>query len=154
MTILCIWPWERFRPSVWKRLQKKKWKRKKRYLMFNFHWEKSSQQSKTARYCQTPMKTKIVSFGSYVWLFLPDFPQTEIACWNSICYQLEQFPRASLGKTCVHWAYFVVNWECCDNTLLQCKTCLHAVYHRPIMGVREGILLRGRKNCPENNKLL
>jgi len=34
----------------------------------------------TARYCKTPMKSKIVNFGSYVWLFLPDFPQTEIAC--------------------------------------------------------------------------
>jgi len=34
-TILCIWAWERFRPSVWKRLQKK-WNRKHRYLMFNF----------------------------------------------------------------------------------------------------------------------
>jgi len=31
--------------------------------------------------CKTPMKSKIVSFVSYVWLFLPDFPQTEIACW-------------------------------------------------------------------------
>jgi len=28
-TILCIWAWERFRPSACKRLQKK-WKRKKR----------------------------------------------------------------------------------------------------------------------------
>jgi len=39
-------------------------------------------------------------------------------------------------------------------TLLLCKTYLHAVYHRPIIGVREGILLRGQKNCPENNNLL
>jgi len=48
--------------------------------MFNFHRQKSSQQRKTARYCKTPIKSKIVSFGSYVWLFLLDFPQTEIAC--------------------------------------------------------------------------
>ena len=53
--------------------------------MPNFHWQKSSQQRKTARYCKTPMKIKIVSFGSYVWLFLPDVPQTEIAGWNSMC---------------------------------------------------------------------
>jgi len=26
----------------------------------------------------------------------------------------------------------VVSWGCCDNTLLLCKTCLHAVYHRPM----------------------
>ena len=25
----------------------------------------------------------------------------------------------------------MVNRGCCDNTLLLCKTCLHAVYHRP-----------------------
>jgi len=30
------------------------------------------------------MKNKIDSIGSYVWLFLLDFPQTEIACWNSV----------------------------------------------------------------------
>jgi len=50
-----------------------------------FHSHKSSQQRKTARYCKTPMNSNAVSFGSYVWLFLLDFPQTEIACWNSIC---------------------------------------------------------------------
>jgi len=49
--------------------------------MFNFPLtKKSTQQRKTAIYCKTPMKSKIVSFGSYVWLFLLDFPQTEIAC--------------------------------------------------------------------------
>ena len=53
------------------------------------------------------------------------------------------FSRTSLEETCLHWAYFVVNSGCCDNTLLLCKTCLHAVYHRPIIGVRKGILLRG-----------
>ena len=44
---------------------------------------KSSQQRKTARHCGTPMKSNIVSIGCYVWLLL-DYPQTEIACWNSI----------------------------------------------------------------------
>jgi len=40
----------------------------------------------SARHCKTPMKmkNKIDSIGSYVWLFLLDFPQTEIACWNSV----------------------------------------------------------------------
>jgi len=68
--------------------------------MFNFHWQRSSQQHKTARYSKTPMKSKIVSFGSYVWLFLPDFPQTEIACWNSICQlnQVEQFLASFAGE--------------------------------------------------------
>jgi len=46
--------------------------------MFNFPLTKSSQQRKTAE--KTPMKSNIVSIGSYVWLFLLDFAQTEIAC--------------------------------------------------------------------------
>jgi len=49
-------------------------------LMFNFALTKSSQQRKTDRHCKIPMKNNIVSIGSYVWLFLLDFPQTEIAC--------------------------------------------------------------------------
>ena len=53
--------------------------------MFNFPLTKSLQQRKTASNCKTPMKSKIVSIGSYVWLFLLDFPQTEIACWNQGC---------------------------------------------------------------------
>ena len=48
----------------------------------------------------------------------------------------------------------MVNWGYCDNTLLLCKTCLHAVYHRPIMGGREGFYWGAEKNCPENNNLL
>jgi len=46
--------------------------------MFNFPLTKSSQQHcKTSRECKTPMKNNIVSIGSYVWLFLLDFAQTE-----------------------------------------------------------------------------
>jgi len=48
--------------------------------MFNFPLTKNSQQRKTVRHCKTPTKSKIVSIESYVWLFLQDFPQTEIAC--------------------------------------------------------------------------
>jgi len=85
-TILCIWAWERCRPFVWKRLLKKNEKEKKRYLIdAQFPLTKSSKQRKTARHCKTPTKSNIVSIGSYVWLFLQDFPQTVIACLNSIC---------------------------------------------------------------------
>jgi len=85
-TILCIWARESCRPSVWKRLQKKKKKKKtERFIIdVEFPLTKSSQQRKTARHCKTPMKRDIVSIASYVCLFLPDFPQTVIACWNSI----------------------------------------------------------------------
>jgi len=54
--------------------------------MFNFPLTQSSQQHKTARHCTTPMESNIVSIGSYVWLFLLDFAQTEIAWCNSICH--------------------------------------------------------------------
>jgi len=54
------------------------------WLMFNFPLTKSLQQRKIARHFKTPMKSNIVSIGSYVWLFLLDFTQTEIACWSSI----------------------------------------------------------------------
>jgi len=91
-TILCIWVWKRCRQSVCKRLQKENEKNGTE-VMFKFPLTKSLQQRKTARHCKTPMKSNIVSIGSYVWLFLQDFPQTEMAYWNSICQlnQLEQF---------------------------------------------------------------
>jgi len=75
-TILCIWAWDRCRPSVWIESGSKKGMEKK---MFNSPLTKSSQQRKTTRHCKTPMKSNIVSIGSYVWLFLLDFLQTEIA---------------------------------------------------------------------------
>jgi len=37
--------------------------------MFNFALTNSSHQRKTARHCKAPMKSNIVSIGSYVWLF-------------------------------------------------------------------------------------
>ena len=48
--------------------------------MFNFPLTKKPATTQDHQILQTPMKSKIVSFGSYVWLFLLDFPQTEIAC--------------------------------------------------------------------------
>jgi len=103
--------------------------------MFSFPLTKSSQQRKIARDCKTPMESNAVSIRSYVWLFLLDFAQTEIACWSSICYsnQLEQFLVSFTGKNVFTLGLLhMVGWGCCDNTLLLCKTCLHAVNHRPI----------------------
>ena len=122
--------------SCLKAVTKKEWKRKNGTWCSIFHWQKSSQERKTARYCKTPMKSKMVSFGSHVWLFLLDFPQTEIACWNS-----EQFLASFTGKDVSTLG--LLHGGCCDNTLLLCKACLHclhALYHRPITGVREGML--------------
>jgi len=47
--------------------------------MFNYSLTKSSQQRKTPRHCKSQMKSNIASIGSYVWLFLLDFAQSEIA---------------------------------------------------------------------------
>ena len=79
---------------------------------------------------------KKLRIGSYVWLFLQDFQQTEIDCWNSICLlnQLEQFLVSFAGKNVSTLRIFHVDsWGCRDDTLLLCKTCLHAVYHRPMV---------------------
>jgi len=69
--------------------------------MFNFPLTKSSQQRKTARHCKTRMESNIVSIGSYVWLFLLDFPQTEIAWCSSTLLRsatVEQFLVSFTGK--------------------------------------------------------
>jgi len=64
-----------------------------------------------------------------------DCPQTEIACWNSIrlckVNQLEPFLVRFIWKNVSALGLLhMVSWGCCDNTLLMCKTCLHAVYHQ------------------------
>jgi len=46
-------------------------KKKKTVLDVQFSTDKKAR--KTARYCTTPVKSRIASFGSYVWLFLLDF---------------------------------------------------------------------------------
>jgi len=55
-------------------------KNKKTVLDVQFPLTKKVATTQDRQILQTPMKSKIVSFGSHVWLFLPDFPQTEIAC--------------------------------------------------------------------------
>jgi len=57
---------------------------KKKKMVLNgclvFHCQKARNNARTARHCKTRMKSNIVSIGSYVWWFLQDFPQTEVAC--------------------------------------------------------------------------
>jgi len=43
--------------------------------------------------------------------------------------------NAKKVSTVPHLPYFIihmVSWGCCDKTLLLCKPCLRAVYHRPM----------------------
>jgi len=102
--------------------------------MFNFPLTKSSQQRKTARHCKTPMKSNIVSIGSYVWLFLLDFAQTEIACWNSACLnKLEQFLVSFTRRNVsILRLFHMVSWGCCENTFAAVQNlssrCLPSVY--------------------------
>jgi len=104
--------------------------------MFKFPLTKTSQQRKTARHCKTPMESNIVSIGSYDWLFLLDFPQTEIAWCSSMLFRsatAQQFLVSFTGKNVSRLGLLhMVNRGCCENTLVLCKTCLHAVYYRPM----------------------
>jgi len=75
--------------------------------MINFPLIKSSQQSKAARHGKTPMKSNVVSIGYYVLLFLLDFPQTEIACRNSMLVKSSRtVPRELYWENCVYIIVF------------------------------------------------
>jgi len=82
------------------------------------------------------MESNIASIGSYVWLFLLDFPQTEIAWCSSTLFRSAtegQFFVSFTGKNASRLGLLhMVNRGCCENILLLCKTCLYAVYHRPM----------------------
>jgi len=65
-----------------KAVTEKEWKT--RYLIdAQFSTDKKLATTQERQTLQIPMKSNIVSIESYLWLFLPDFPQIEIACWNS-----------------------------------------------------------------------
>jgi len=80
------------------------------------------------------MESNIARIGSYLLLFLQDFRQTDIAwCILFRSATVEQFLVSFTGKKVPRLDLFhMVNRECCENTLLLCKSCLHAVYHRPM----------------------
>jgi len=117
-TIVCIWVWERCRPSLWKWLQKKNEKEKRYLLMFNFPLTKSLQQGKkTARKKQ---------YFQYCILCLVVFTRFRAnrdcllkLCVNQISKKfLVSFTRkyvSTLGL--LH----MVSWGWCNNTLLLCK---------------------------------
>jgi len=80
-TILCIWAWERFTPSVWKRLQKKDEKEKTILLWCSiFHWQKARNKARPPYIVKLRRKAIL----SVLDPMLDCFAQTEIACWNSI----------------------------------------------------------------------
>ena len=118
-TMACIWAWERCRPSVWKRLQKKNETEKNgAWLMFSFPLTKTSQQRKTARHCKTPMKSHIVILRLVVFTRFP----ANRDCLLKL-YMLVKSARTvfrEFGKTCLHWAYFIWLTESVGTILCCC----------------------------------
>jgi len=145
MTILCIWAWERFRPSVWKRLQKNNEKEKNGTLCVNFHWRKSSQHRQIL---QNSDEKQDCQFWILRLVVFTRFPANRDCLLkpNMLVKSARTVSRELHWGKRLQWAYFVVNWGCCDNTLLLCKSCRHAAYH--IIGVREGILLKWAEKLP------
>jgi len=131
-TILCTWVWERCRPSLWKWLRKRK---KMVLIVVQFSTEKklattqdrqTLQNSDEKQYCQYWILRLVV--------FLLDLAQIDCllklymlvkSAWT-VSSELDWEKVSTLGL--LH----MVSWGCCDNTLLLWKTCLHAVYHRPM----------------------
>ena len=69
-----------------KAVTEKEWKRKKRYLIdVQSSTYKKLATTQDRQTLQNPDESHVVSIASHVWLFLQDFPQTDIACWNPIC---------------------------------------------------------------------
>jgi len=107
-TKLCICAWERFKSSVWKRLQKK-WKRNKRHLT-------DVQISTDKNLARPPDTAKLrwkailsvldPTFGCFYWI-----SRKQRLLGAALCYldQLQQnsFSWALLVKTCLGWAYFI-----------------------------------------------
>jgi len=61
--------------------------------MFNFPLTNSSQQRKTVRHCKTPMKSNILSIGSYVWFVFTRFPANRDCLLNFYVYMLVKSAR-------------------------------------------------------------
>jgi len=94
-TILCIRAWERFRPSVWKWLQKMNER-----TDIQFFADKELATTQDLRHYKSPMKSNIVSIGSYVWLFLTRFSANR-HCLLKLCIRGLQtfFPTATQCTT-------------------------------------------------------
>jgi len=131
-TILCIWAWERRRPSVWKRLQKKQWKRKKRYLIdVQFSTDKKLATTQDHQTLQNSDEKQDCQYWILRLVLFTRFHKNRDCLLKLYyCYQLEQFLMNFTGKNVSTLGLLhMVTWGCCDNTLLLCKTCLHAVYY-------------------------
>jgi len=122
MTMLCIWTWERFRPSVWKWLQRQNEKEKRHLIDVQFSTDKklTTGQDRQKKAIFSVLDPTRFRANKDCLLKLYD---------NQIIKN--SFLWAFLGNTCLHWDYFIWLAEGVA-TILLCKTCLHAVNHRLI----------------------
>ena len=133
-TIMCIWAWERFNHSLWKWLQKTN--ERKRYLIdVQFSTDKklattqdrqTQQNSDEKQYCQCWILRLVVftRFRANRDCLLKLYMLVKSA--RTVSPELYWEKHVYIGIT------YMISWGCCDNTLLLCKICLHAVYHRPM----------------------
>jgi len=132
--ILCIWAWERCKPSLWKRLRKKN--EEKRYLIgFQFSADKKVA---TTQDRQTLQNSDEKQYCQYWILHLVVFTRFRANrdCLLKLCMLAKSAKSFLVSFTwrnvsILGWRH-MVSWACCDNTLLLCKPCLHAVYQRPM----------------------
>jgi len=114
-TILCIWAWERCRPSVWKRLWKKNKKWKKRYLIdVQFSSKKKLATTQDRQTLQNADVKHIVSTGSYVWLFYKiSRKQLKALVWFQCT--AKPFDKRSFNTRCVSPLKWRKVWKGCSK---------------------------------------
>jgi len=119
-------------------------KTKKRYLIdVQFSTDKKLT---TMQYRQRLQNTDKKQYCQYLILRLVVFTRfrADRDCLLMLYYMLVKSARTVSRE--LYWEnvstlglLHMVSWGCCDNTLLLCKTCLNAVYYRP-MWHRAGLL--------------
>ena len=110
--VLCIWAWERCRPSLWKWLQKKNEKEKKVLNWCSiFHWQKARS---NARPPSQRLQNADEKQDCQYWILrLVVFTRFRAnRDWFLKLYTLVKSPRTVSRelyweKTCLHWAYFI-----------------------------------------------
>jgi len=121
------------RPSLWKWLQNKNEEKKVLNWCSNILWKKlettqdaTPQNSSEKQYCQYWILRLVVftRFPANRDCLLKLYMLVKSA--RTVSRELYWGKRVHIALT------HIVSCGCCDNTLLVCRTCLHAVYHRPM----------------------
>jgi len=116
---------------------KTEWKRKMALNWWSiFHWQKARNNARapdTAKLRWTILSVLDPAFGCFYQIFRKQILLFEalqfymlVKSSRTVLRELSREKHVYIGLT------WFISWGCCDNTLLLCKTCLHAVYHRPM----------------------